>query len=166
MIPCHYRDKLNQFSASPSFDSPAMSTLRIRRRHTVYTLSSTTHCRFSGDLIVDDVGLVARTQHSRVLRGKLHLPPQSEALPDNYGQGEERVIEVALKIVVSCYFETRMRDEAEKYDQLRELQGSVVPRMHGLFRGATTDGFVTCLVLDFVGPPPNTKLVHAPADFR
>lgn len=141
-----------------------MSTLLIRRRHCVYTLTPTTSSKFSGDLTIEDVGLVARTQHARVLRGKLRVPPQSGPFIEH--GGEERVIEVALKLVVSWYFETRLRDEAEKYEQLKELQGTVIPRMHGLFHGLTTDGFVTCLVLDFVGPPPNTKLVHAPADFR
>lgn len=145
-----------------------MRSLRLKLsfpRETIYTLRSAGLSNAPGELVVEDVTTVTRGQQTRVLRGKMRIV-HSHVTTGSEDQQQSETLDVALKIASSWYQGPWLRNEAEKYEQMKDLQGTVIPRMHGLFHGATMDGFVTCLVMDYIGPAPEGTLAHAPVDYR
>ena len=60
-----------------------------------------------------------------------------------------------------------LRHEFDMYDtKLKALQGEVVPCCHGLFEGQTAYGFVSCLVLDYVGEVSFLLLEELSMEYR
>ena len=60
-----------------------------------------------------------------------------------------------------------IRHEFNMYDtKLKALQGRVVPRCHGLFEGRISSGFVSCLVLDYVGETQFLLIEELSMDYR
>lgn len=71
-----------------------------------------------------------------------------------------------LKIVRTFFLGHSLAREAENYELAKDLQGTVIPRSYGLFHGATPDGFVTCLMLDYVGNPCRERFASTPVDYK
>ena len=73
-------------------------------------------------------------------------------------RGGKRVVgfrEVALKWVVGAERMAGVKREASLYDnELRPLQGTVVPRFYGFFKGIIGDVEVGCIVLEWCSGPP------------
>jgi hypothetical protein len=70
---------------------------------------------------------------------------------------------IALKIAHGVQEFMGMEREVEFYEhELKNLQGTVVPRMHGFFRGTTIDLIVAgCMLLEFCeGPMPVNLIVR------
>lgn len=60
-----------------------------------------------------------------------------------------------------------LRHEFDMYNtKLKALQGDVVPCCHGLFEGQTASGFVSCLVLDYVGETSFLLLEELSMEYR
>lgn len=78
--------------------------------------------------------------------------------------------ELALKVVYGPQesdLARALRHEFDVYDtNLKALQGNVVPCCHGLFEGETASGFVSCLVLDYVGEVSFLLLEELSMEYR
>lgn len=67
-------------------------------------------------------------------------------------------LDVVCKIVYGGRAIRRLRTEAGYYcHQLKQVQGTYVPRFRGLFEGETDEGLTACLVLDYCGKPLRTE---------
>lgn len=134
-----------------------------------YELSPVSGCKFSGNITVDNTETLKRGDYSRVVRGRLRVDasepgPSTSACRLEGGVGISKV--VVLKIVRTFFLGHSLAREAENYELAKDLQGTVVPRSYGLFHGATPDGFVTCLMLDYVGNPCRERFASTPVDYK
>ncbi|OBZ74796.1 hypothetical protein A0H81_05244 [Grifola frondosa] len=81
-------------------------------------------------------------------------------------EGEEPR-DVVCKLVYGKRRMKRVRREACFYaNELQKLQGRMIPRFHGLFRGEMQDGDTVCLVLDYIGKPLTRCLFTMNFQFR
>lgn len=143
------------------------ATLRIHLQtphNCSYELSPVSGCKFSGEITVDNTETLKRGDYSRVVRGTLHVDASRPSTSACKGRIAFKL--VALKIVRTFFLGHSLAREAENYELAKDLQGSVIPRSYGLFHGATPDGFVTCLMLDYVGNPCRERFASTPVDYK
>ncbi|KLO09378.1 hypothetical protein SCHPADRAFT_943673 [Schizopora paradoxa] len=150
-----------------------MSTLNIHLQiphNCWYHLSPISGCKLGGRITVDNTVTLKRGDYSRVVRGRLRIDASSEeeAGPSTSTckLGDRRPKFVVLKIVRTVFYGRSLKREAENYELAKDLQGTVIPRSYGLYHGATPDGFVTVLMLEYVGNPRCEQLMSSPVDFN
>ena len=74
---------------------------------------------------------------------------------------------VALKFAMRGDLIGHLVEEAELYlGPLAPLQGSTVPRCHGLYIGLVDDEEIACLVLEYCGDPLQKPFRQLPVDLR
>lgn len=81
---------------------------------------------------------------------------------------------VVLKVAINAGAVQRLKNEHEMYRKLQAMQGTQIPRCHGLFvRSGREEGVISkrrwagaCLLLDYCGEPLVAMLPDMPWNFR
>ena len=134
-----------------------------------YHLSPISNCKFGGKITVDNTVTLRRSDYSRVVRGRLRIDGSEEESGPSTSAcklEDRRPRYVVLKIVRTVFYGRSLKREAENYELAKDLQGTVIPRSYGLFHGATPDGFVTVLMLEYLGNPRSEQFMSSPVDFK
>ncbi|KAH9922679.1 hypothetical protein B0H21DRAFT_765855 [Amylocystis lapponica] len=137
--------------------TPAMSTVvfpwpRPDKTRANYTLTRVDDLTAQDSLVIRDPVLMQNNRtifiqeiHKAVFRATLH-------------RGNKRVADVVCKFTYGKRTLERLRHEAAIYrDQLKDLQGKIVPKLYGLYEGEMDDEELSgCLITQYCGKHPNS----------
>ncbi|KXN82904.1 hypothetical protein AN958_02056, partial [Leucoagaricus sp. SymC.cos] len=125
--------------------------------------SDTTALSTNSALIVSNVEKIHSSDHISVYRAKLDLPDT------------ENLIDVVLKITkVGGPRNDALWREYQRYEDLVQFQGTLIPRCYGLFQASLAEegedeeeaGVVSCLVLGYGGEASAPELNKNPKEFN